>query len=171
MITDDITLDSLSTSPDKVLIRRRPRSAATRTLITIFTMPEAPPAPRPAAPAPLLRLTPGTLWAGGGVLGLCYSIACEWREWRYKYTQYRECAGVTVGLVHLDSCPRHPLLSVWLLVQVLYCIALYCTVLYCTAGARDLPGLALPALAARLSHLQHQAGPRQQDHRHQVLDT
>ena len=79
MITDDITLDSLSTSPDKVLIRRRPRSAATRTLITIFTMPEDPPAPRPAAPAPLLRLTPGLLWAGGGVLGLCYSIACEYR--------------------------------------------------------------------------------------------
>ena len=76
MITDDITLDSLSTSPDKVLIRRRPRAAATRILITIFTMPEDP-APRTAAPAPLLRLTSGTLWAGGGVLGLCYSIACE----------------------------------------------------------------------------------------------
>ena len=37
MSTDDITFDSLSTSPDKVLIRRRPSSesaAATRILIT-----------------------------------------------------------------------------------------------------------------------------------------
>ena len=38
---------------------------------------------------------------------------------------------MTVGLVHLDSCPRHPLLSVWLLVQVLYCV-LYHDVLHCT---------------------------------------
>ena len=99
MITDDITLDSLSTSPDKVLIRRRPRSAATRTLITIFTMPEAPPAPRPAAPAPLLRLTPGLLWAGGGVLGLCYSIACEWREIQVHTVQ---------GVCRCDGGPGAP---------------------------------------------------------------
>ena len=35
-----------------------------------------------------------------GVLSLCWSLAC-----------------VTLGLLYLDSCPRHPLLSVWLLVM------------------------------------------------------
>ena len=55
------------------------------------------PGPSEDVQSPLYKLSPAKLSVGAGLLLLCYGIT-----------------GLSLGLVFLDSCPRHPLLSVWL---------------------------------------------------------
>ena len=50
--------------------------------------------------SPISKLSSAQLGIVSGLVLLCYGVA-----------------GMTVGLVYLDSCPRHPLLSVWLVVM------------------------------------------------------
>ena len=52
--------------------------------------------------SPLYKLSPAKLSVGAGLVLLCYGIS-----------------GLSLGLVFLDSCPRHPLLSVWLVTMSL----------------------------------------------------
>ena len=72
--------------------------------------------------AGICGLTSSKLTIISGFIVVCYFIACKMNifDWRQEYVSYSDIqdvvfAGVTVGLVHLDSCPRHPVLSVWLL--------------------------------------------------------
>lgn len=58
--------------------------------------------PGEADQSPLYKLSPAKLSVGAGLVLLCYGIS-----------------GVSLGLVFLDSCPRHPLLSVWLVTMSL----------------------------------------------------
>ena len=55
------------------------------------------PGPSEDVQSPLYKLGPAKLSVAAGLLLLCYGIT-----------------GLSLGLVFLDSCPRHPLLSVWL---------------------------------------------------------
>ena len=55
------------------------------------------PGPIEDVQSPLYKLGPAKLSVAAGLLLLCYGIT-----------------GLSLGLVFLDSCPRHPLLSVWL---------------------------------------------------------
>ena len=56
----------------------------------------------PGDQSPLYKLSPAKLSVGAGLVLLCYGIS-----------------GLSLGLVFLDSCPRHPLLSVWLVTMSL----------------------------------------------------
>ena len=53
-----------------------------------------------AISSPRVKMTGVKVGMTVGLLSLCLSLTC-----------------ITLGLLYLDSCPRHPLLSVWLLVM------------------------------------------------------
>ena len=84
--------------------------------------------------SPLYKLSPAKLSVAAGLLLLCYGIT-----------------GLSLGLVFLDSCPRHPLLSVWLVTMSLVTALLSLLLLGLPACTKRNTGPRAPVQLTRLT--------------------